>query len=150
MVSIAREDATPQIPPIATPYNTLNSRNTIIFGAAADNSSNTENSTMFNIKIGLRPNFSASRPNNSAPMGRTASVSRIASVTCSMLTENAWASSLSRKTRMKKSNASSAQLRKLAIAALRCREVQPSIIFILIVRQLHVINRLNGKRRRSR
>ena len=83
MVSIANDEATPQIPPIATPYNTRNSKKTVSEGAAAESSSNTEKKTIFSIRIGLRPYFSAARPKISAPIGRTASVSRIANVTCS-------------------------------------------------------------------
>ncbi len=83
MVSIANDDATPQIPPIATPYSTRNSKKTVSEGAAAESSSNTEKKTIFSIRIGLRPYFSAARPKISAPIGRTASVRRMANVTCS-------------------------------------------------------------------
>ncbi|MOA21200.1 hypothetical protein D3C78_1416800 [compost metagenome] len=131
MVSIASDEATPQIPPIATPYSTRSSRNIVNEGAAADSSSNTEKNTIFSIKTGLRPYFSAARPKISAPIGRTASVSRIASVTSSMPTWKDCAISLSRKTSTKKSKASSVQLEKLAIAALRCSGVQPNIMLSL-------------------
>ena len=86
IVSIASEEATPQIPPIATPYSTRSRKNSINDGAAAESSSKAEKNTMLSIRIGLRPNFSAALPKISAPMGRTARVSRIAVVTSSRST----------------------------------------------------------------
>lgn len=86
IVSIASEEATPQIPPIATPYSTRSRKNSINDGAAAESSSKAEKNTMLSIRIGLRPNFSAALPKISAPTGRTARVSRIAGVTSSRST----------------------------------------------------------------
>ena len=60
---------------------------------------------------------------------RTAKVSKIASVTSSIPTWKDCAISLSRNTSTKKSKASSVQLEKLAMAALRCSGVQPNICY---------------------
>src|SRR5476649_838151 len=110
---------------------TRKTRKTVNDGAAAVHNSNTENNAILIINTGLRPYFSAARPNTNAPIGLTTSVSKIAKVTSLRSTWKALAMSLRRKTRIKKSKASSVQLRKLAIATLRCLEVQPNMVYFL-------------------
>ncbi len=61
IVSIASEEATPQIPPIATPYSTRSGKNSINDGAAAESSSksreehNIEHQDWFATKLLRRP-----------------------------------------------------------------------------------------------
>src|ERR1700730_13663353 len=73
-----------------------------------------EYSSTLTIRVGRRPQRSAARPNRKAPIGRIASVSRMANVTSEMSVLNSCAMSLSTNTRRKKSKASSVHPRKLA------------------------------------
>ena len=50
-------------------------------GAAAEQSSSTEYEMTLTMSVGCRPNRSAAHPKRSAPTGRIANVSEIASVT---------------------------------------------------------------------
>jgi hypothetical protein len=74
---------------------------------------------MLIISSGLRPNRSASRPKMKAPTARIANVRVTATVTAVMETPNSCAISLNTNTMMKKSKASSAHPRKLAITTCR-------------------------------
>src|ERR1700742_1248056 len=68
-----------------------------------------------------------------APIGRTASVSRIATVTLETSVRNSWAISFSTNTRMKKSKASSVHPRKLAATTCFCSLDQPERAAIAMV-----------------
>src|ERR1700730_376654 len=91
-----------------------------------------EYSSTLTIRVGRRPQRSAARPNRKAPIGRIASVSRMAKVTSEISVLNSCAISLSTNTRRKKSNASSVHPRKLAITTLRCSLVHPLRAAIVI------------------
>ena len=125
MVSIVSEAPTPHSPPIATPYSARNMISTVRLGAKPDANSRIEYKRMSTIRVGRRPQRSAARPKMKAPIGRIASVSRIASVTFEMSVWNSAAISFSTNTSRKKSKASSDHPRKLAATTCFCSLVQP-------------------------
>src|SRR5580692_5146180 len=125
MVSIVSEAPTPHSPPMATPYSARRMINTVRLGAKPDANSRIEYSRMSTIKVGRRPQRSAARPKMKAPIGRIASVSRIAHVTVEISVWNSAAMSFSTNTSRKKSNASSDHPRKLAATTCFCSLVQP-------------------------
>ena len=119
------EAPTPHSPPIATPYNARSTISTVRLGAKPEANSSTEYRRMSTIRVGRRPQRSAARPKMKAPIGRIASVSRMASVTFEISVWNSVAMSFSTNTSRKKSNASSDQPRKLAATTCFCSLVQP-------------------------
>ena len=115
--------------PIRRPWRRQRARagsdSAVRLGAKPEANSRTEYRRMFTIRVGRRPKRSAARPNRKAPMGRIASVSRMAKVTSEMSVWNSAAMSFSTNTSRKKSNASSVHPRKLAATTCRCALVQP-------------------------
>ncbi len=80
-------------------------------GAKPEANSNSEKRMMSAISTGRRPKCSASQPNRNAPMGRAASVQKMATETASMSVPNSAAMAFSMKTIRKKSKASRVQPR---------------------------------------
>ncbi|BAS18438.1 hypothetical protein AHiyo8_pI67420 (plasmid) [Arthrobacter sp. Hiyo8] len=125
---MVRAEATPQIPPIATPYTIRSAKNVPKFGAIAEASSMSEKTTMLATRTGLRPNRSAREPKTSAPTGRRSRVKVMARVAVTMVTPNSLAMDESANTRTKKSNASSVQLPAPANSVRRCAGVHASLV----------------------
>jgi hypothetical protein len=80
---------------------------------------------MFTIRMGRRPYRSASQPKKSAPTGRKASVRKMPSETAFTVVWNSPEIDFSAKTKMKKSNASSAQPAREAAKACRWDVFRP-------------------------
>src|SRR3546814_5404803 len=78
----------PHSPPIAKPNSVRRVSSATSEGAKAEAKEKIENSVTSIIRIGRRPNLSASRPKNSAPNGRAASVRKIATDTALMSVPN--------------------------------------------------------------
>ncbi len=93
------------------PNSARSTRNTASVGANAEANSSREYSSTLAISAPRRPNRSAIRPNSSAPIGRIAIVTKIASVTLAILAWKSPAMEVSTNTTRKKSNASSIQPR---------------------------------------
>ena len=99
---------------MAKPKAVRSTNSTARLGARPEASSSTENNRMSTISTGRRPNRSASMPNTSAPNGRAASVSMLATATAGTSVWNCLAMAENMNTIRKKSKASSVQPRKLA------------------------------------
>src|SRR5271154_4695537 len=98
---------------------------TVKFGAKPEANSRIEYKRISTINVGRRPQRSAARPKMKAPIGRTANVNRIASVTFEISVSNSAATSFRTKTSKKKSKASSDQPRKLAATTCFCALFHP-------------------------
>ena len=86
MDSSASDAPMPHSPPITNPNRVRSTSRTIRLGAKADASSSAEYSRTSIIRIGRRPNLSASQPKKTAPNGRATRVRKIAACTAGGLT----------------------------------------------------------------
>jgi hypothetical protein len=110
---------------MAMPNRARITRKTVRLGANAVARPSREYRPTSSISTGRRPNRSARRPKMNAPKGLQARVSMMATATCFFSTPNSLATSFKTNTSRKKSKASSAQPRKLAVTTLFCAGVQP-------------------------
>jgi len=118
--SMTSDAPMPHSPPMAKPNKARNTRKTGSDGAKAEASSSPAKSRMSIMRIGCRPNFSASQPKKNAPKGRSMSVSAMATVTSVTCVWKSCAMAFNTKTIRKKSKASSVQPSTLAMNAAHC------------------------------